>query len=116
MAKLFYQCKIEKEGFETETFVPLSSDFSRKLRQSGDLQKEMVYVSGGKDLGDFFIDKYEVTNRQFKKFVDQGGYQDKKYWKYKFTRDGKDLTWDPRNDLIKEMDAWLNKYLGQPGK
>jgi hypothetical protein len=22
----------------------------------------------------------------------------------------------PRNDEIREMDAWLNKYLGQPGK
>jgi formylglycine-generating enzyme required for sulfatase activity len=54
----------------------------------------MVSVSGGKDLGGFLVDKFEVTNRQFKEFIDQGGYQDKKYWKYGFTRDGKDLTWD----------------------
>ena len=26
-------------------------------------------------LPDYWIDKYEVTNRQFKKFVDAGGYQ-----------------------------------------
>jgi serine/threonine protein kinase/dienelactone hydrolase len=94
IAKLFYQCKIEKGGFETEVFVPSSPEFSRTLRKTGGIPRGMIYVSGGKDLGDFFIDKYEVTNRQFKQFVEQGGYQDKKYWKYGFTRDGKELTWD----------------------
>lgn len=28
----------------------------------------------------FFIDKYEVTNRQFKAFVNAGGYAEAKYW------------------------------------
>ena len=29
------------------------------------------------DLEDFYIDKYEVTNRQFKKFIDATGYKPK---------------------------------------
>jgi serine/threonine protein kinase/formylglycine-generating enzyme required for sulfatase activity len=94
IANQYYQCKIEKAGFETEVFVPLTMEFSRTLHKTGDIPQGMVYVSGDKDLGDFFIDRYEVTNRQFKEFMDRGGYQDSKYWKHKFTRDGKDLSWD----------------------
>ena len=45
-------------------------------------------------LKDYWIDQYEVTNRQFKAFVDQGGYQDQKYWKVPFNDGGKQLSWD----------------------
>ena len=45
------------------------------------------------DLPDYWIDKYEVTNRQFKAFVDAGGYQKPEYWKFDFVRGGKKLTW-----------------------
>lgn len=45
------------------------------------------------DLKDFWMDQYEVTNRQFKEFVDQGGYQKREYWKHDFIRGGKRLSW-----------------------
>jgi len=45
------------------------------------------------DLPDYWIDQYEVTNRQFKAFVDAGGYQKRDYWKNEFARDGKRLSW-----------------------
>ena len=38
-------------------------------------------------LTDFWIDKFEVTNTEFKQFVDAGGYHDARYWKEPF-RDG----------------------------
>ena len=41
-----------------------------------------------------WMDKYEVTNRQFKEFVDAGGYQKRDYWKQPFVKDGKQLTWE----------------------
>jgi len=44
-------------------------------------------------LDDYWIDQYEVTNRQYKAFLDQGGYQKQQYWKQKFVKDGKELTW-----------------------
>jgi dienelactone hydrolase len=46
-----------------------------------------VGVAGTAVLPDYWMDKYEVTNRQFKQFVDAGGYRDRKYWKEPF-RDG----------------------------
>ncbi len=33
-------------------------------------------------LGDFFIGRYEVTNREYKAFVDAGGYLNREYWKH----------------------------------
>jgi formylglycine-generating enzyme required for sulfatase activity/dienelactone hydrolase len=38
-------------------------------------------------LPDYWIDKYELTNREYKRFVDAGGYRDPKYWTEPF-RDG----------------------------
>lgn len=44
-------------------------------------------------LGNYWIDKYEVTNEEFKRFLDQGGYQKQEYWKHEFRKDGHAVTW-----------------------
>src|SRR3984957_8997486 len=44
-------------------------------------------------LGKYWIDKFEVTNREFKRFVDQGGYKKQEYWKHEFRKDGHVLPW-----------------------
>ncbi len=57
----------------------------------------MVYVEGYwkkgqetiKKKNGFFIDRYEVTNKQYKEFVDIGGYSNPNYWKNEFIKDGK---------------------------
>ena len=41
---------------------------------------------GPYDLPAFYIDRFEVTNRQYQEFVDKGGYQKREYWKEKFLR------------------------------
>jgi dienelactone hydrolase len=45
------------------------------------------------DLPGFWMDQYEVTNRQFKAFVDAGGYAKEEYWKEPFVKDGRRLSW-----------------------
>jgi serine/threonine protein kinase/formylglycine-generating enzyme required for sulfatase activity/predicted esterase len=59
-------------------------------------------------LKDYWIDQYEVTNRQFKVFVDQGGYQKPEYWKIDFHRDGKRLSWEDAMALFRDS-------AGRPG-
>ena len=59
-------------------------------------------------LKDYWIDQYEVTNRQFKAFVDQGGYQKRDYWKADFVRDGKQLSFDDAITLFRDA-------TGRPG-
>jgi len=45
-------------------------------------------------LDQYWIDRYEVSNREFKRFVDEGGYERPAYWKHPFIKDGKALTWE----------------------
>ncbi len=45
------------------------------------------------DLEPYWIDKYEVTNQQYKVFVDAGGYEAEQYWKQPFVDDGAALSW-----------------------
>ena len=55
-------------------------------------------VNGGFHSGitfrDFWIDRREVTNRQFAAFVDAGGYRNPAFWKHPFvTVDAKVVAW-----------------------
>ena len=59
-------------------------------------------------LEDYWIDRYEVTNQQFKVFVDQRGYFKPEYWKIDFQRDGKAVAWVAAMALFRDA-------TGQPG-
>jgi serine/threonine protein kinase/formylglycine-generating enzyme required for sulfatase activity/dienelactone hydrolase len=52
------------------------------------------------ELGDYAIDKYEVTNKQYKEFVDAGGYRKPAYWKVPFVKDGRTL---PFEEAVKQF-------------
>jgi formylglycine-generating enzyme required for sulfatase activity len=45
-------------------------------------------------LNDYFIDKYEVTNQEYKEFINAGGYLKKEFWKHPFMKDGRTIAWD----------------------
>ena len=55
-----------------------------------------------KPIGDFLMDRYEVTNRDYKRFVDSGGYEDPAYWKHPFVKDGKVLSWEDAMALFRD--------------
>jgi eukaryotic-like serine/threonine-protein kinase len=57
---------------------------------------------GPYDLPEFFIDRFEVSNRQYQRFVDQGGYTTPKYWTQPFVRDGRTLSWDEAMNLFRD--------------
>ena len=46
------------------------------------------------ELDDYHIDRFEVTNRQFKEFVDAGGYEKEEYWDTEFEHGLDVLSWD----------------------
>ena len=54
------------------------------------------------ELDDYWIDRYEVTNAEFKRFVDQGGYETEKWWKEPFVKDGRALAWKDAMELFKD--------------
>ena len=99
-----YRWKIEKEGFATHECVTESS-FEVRLREEGQLG-EMVWIGSFKinspsdqtitvEISSYLIDKYEVTNEQFKVFIDSDGYTNSEYWKgLDFVKDGRQLSWE----------------------
>jgi formylglycine-generating enzyme required for sulfatase activity/dienelactone hydrolase/fructosamine-3-kinase len=128
--------KFEKPGFGTvlQTTlaliprIPVSPgdpvEASVTLDEAGNIPAGMVRVSPAKSrrtlyipgyegmpelaLKDYWIDQYEITNRQFKLFVDQGGYQKREYWKIDFQREGKRLSWGEAMALFRDS-------AGRPG-
>jgi len=120
-----FRWKIEKEGYETvlaaastwngdasRPGVLIPYDLVRTLDKQGSIPAGMVRVQGVEtDLGkpgDFYIDRYEVTNRQYREFIDKGGYKKREYWKHKIVKDGKELTWE-------EAARAFVDQTGQPG-
>jgi serine/threonine protein kinase len=51
-------------------------------------------------LGDYWIDKFEVTNAEYKRFIDSGGYEKQQCWKEKFEKDGRTLSWSEAMKLF----------------
>lgn len=56
----------------------------------------------------FYLDKFEVTNKEYQAFVDQGGYSNRTYWREPFVRDGKTLSWEQAMPLFRDR-------TGRPG-
>ena len=63
----------------------------------------------------FFIDKYEVSNKKFKEFIDRGGYQNPDYWKNEFIKDGKILSWEEAMIILKMPLGGLVQQHGKLG-
>jgi serine/threonine protein kinase len=81
--------RVEKPGYETFLAAPFGVVQSFRLFREDEIPAGMVHVPGGTarfgaadplELEDFWIDKYEVTNREYKAFVDDGGYRDDRLW------------------------------------
>ncbi len=51
---------------------------------------------------DYYIDRHEVTNAEFKAFVDVGGYEKRKYWTEPFVREGQTLDWTAVMTLFRD--------------
>jgi eukaryotic-like serine/threonine-protein kinase len=52
-----------------------------------------IGVVGPYKIPSFYLDRFEVTNRDYQKFVDSGGYAKQEYWNEKFTREGREIPW-----------------------
>jgi formylglycine-generating enzyme required for sulfatase activity/tRNA A-37 threonylcarbamoyl transferase component Bud32 len=117
------QLRIELAGYQTvyRAGAPIGPPFVRKLDRvdmkldrENAIPAEMVRIPGGPlvitnpqlehleaiELGDYLMDRYEVTNREYKRFLDAGGYQRREFWKHEFRRAGRLLSWE---DAMREL-------------
>jgi eukaryotic-like serine/threonine-protein kinase len=51
---------------------------------------------------DYYIDRHEVTNAEFKAFIDAGGYEKREYWTEPFVREGQTLDWAAAMTLFRD--------------
>jgi formylglycine-generating enzyme required for sulfatase activity/dienelactone hydrolase len=111
--------KLEKAGFQTICIAAYSGmlrDKILRLHKEGELPERMVWVPGGEytllmpgldsldpfRINDYLIDKYEVTNKEYKQFVDKGGYEKQEYWNFPFEKNEKVLSWKEAMSLFKD--------------
>ena len=109
----YKRIKIERDGFNTIFLTTLgllgeSPGRSVKLDSAGVLPENMVRIPsriapmnivgletyGGKSVYEFLIDRFEVTNKEYKQFVDAGGYNNKTWWTYTVYLEGKEISWE----------------------
>ena len=119
----YLRWRISKPGFAQMTVAPRTVPSLRfDLAQLAGAPAGMVEVPPGTwrnylaffgwvgpyDLPSFFIDRYEVTNREYQTFVDRGGYIRREYWKQPFVRDGREVDWEEAMSVLRDA-------TGRPG-
>jgi formylglycine-generating enzyme required for sulfatase activity/dienelactone hydrolase len=113
-------------GIPRTKLVSIAGEQGEKLRfeldRADGLPHEMVHVRAATvttglaglnplppvRVGDFLIDRTEVTNKDFQRFVDARGYRDRSLWKEPFVMDGRELPW---GDAM----ALFHDRTGRPG-
>jgi eukaryotic-like serine/threonine-protein kinase len=115
----YYRWKMEKPGFRTvEAGAGLQSlTIKFTLDQEGRVPRQMIHVPHDDfqlfslnpvHLDDYWMDKYEVSNRQYKEFVGSGGYQNPQFWHDEFIKGGRVLAWEQAMEQFRDA-------TGRPG-
>jgi serine/threonine protein kinase len=142
-----YVLQIEKDGFApaertiSGTIPRIGGSFietpplkiEAKLVEKDKAPPKMVFVPGGEyslvnwshsteskvQLDDYFIDKYEVSNAEFKEFITAGGYWKKEFWRVPITKDGKQVSLTEALQLFKDRTglpaprSWTNQNFAE---
>ncbi len=116
----YLRWRVVAEGYQTLelSFWNFWPELEFPLTRIEDAPEGMVHVyepgsvSVGREapvaIEPFWIDKYEVTNRKYKQFLDAGGYRDSAFWKEPFEKDGEKIRW-------KDAMALFEDPTGRPG-
>jgi cephalosporin-C deacetylase-like acetyl esterase len=104
-----FRWRVEKPGFVgAEDVASNWASLSFRLEPQERVPPKMVRLAGAASfklnmpgfenapavpLPDYWMDRSEVTNKQFKQFVDSGGYSKPEYWKHPFEKDGRVIPW-----------------------
>jgi eukaryotic-like serine/threonine-protein kinase len=101
LPRTYLRMEVRKKGYQTIEYAGSAASFktwhdssSLVLDKEGTLPANMVRIpakntlmyivglepNGNRDVPSFLMDKYEVTNKAYKAFMDAGGYRNKSYW------------------------------------
>jgi eukaryotic-like serine/threonine-protein kinase len=111
----YYRVRAVKPGYATTNAVLGGPNaLSIALPPAPQVPAGMVWIppmsapSAGFTLPGYWLSRYEVTNGQFKRFVDAGGYQKRQYWTEPIIKGGRTLSWQ-------EAAAEFRDRTGRPG-
>ena len=99
----YYRVRAVKDGFAaTDQVFGFGKNIAVTLQKDDTVPAGMVWVPATQSteilptisLPGFWIDRYEVTNRQFLEFVNAGGYRKKEYWNNPFEKDDRSISWE----------------------
>ena len=128
IARGHYVLSIEKDGFAPAeltisgilrrmgqlTITPPPIQVNQRLLPAEIMPARMVFVPGGDyrlvgwerptdrrvTLHDYFIDKFEVSNQEFKEFISAGGYVKREFWVHPIVKDGQPIDWEAAMKLF----------------
>ncbi len=109
--------RIMKAGYEPLEVSGAGHEMSAvHLTTTDQASRRMVFVSPGSveldtgavEVPAYLMGKYEVTDREFREFVDAGGYRTRDYWREPFVKDGRTLSFE-------EAMAEFHDGTGRPG-
>jgi eukaryotic-like serine/threonine-protein kinase len=99
----YYRLRLIKEGYAP---IDLATDASAPVRlplhKTQDVPEGTAWVDAAGPQPGFWLDRFEVTNQQFQKFVEAGGYSKPEFWKQPFLADGKRLSFDQAMALFRD--------------
>jgi serine/threonine protein kinase/dienelactone hydrolase len=113
----YLRWKVSKQGVGEYISAPITQKEMRfALDAESTAPQGMLWVPGGPwfemiafvgwigpyKLPPYYIDRFEVTNRQYQQFVDNGGYQKSEYWNQQFVKDARVLRWAEAMALFRD--------------
>jgi dienelactone hydrolase len=119
----YFRWKVSKQGVGEYEAAPLTDkQMNFALDAQAAAPAGMSWVAGSQwsdfiafigmvgpyELPAYYIDRFEVTNRQFQEFVDQRGYEKREFWPARFVQNGRELSWDQAKALFRDS-------TGRPG-
>lgn len=113
----YYRFRLTKAGYRTAEVASPARSVTFLLAPDGPAHAGMVPVAGGTysfgitdrvTLSAYWIGRTEVTNREYKAFVDAGGYRKPEFWVEPFADGGRTLTFTEATTRFRDA-------TGQPG-
>ncbi len=113
----YFRWKVSKTGVGESVAAPMTEETMQfALDSTVGAPQGMSWVGGGPwadmiafvgwvgpyDVPPYYIDRFEVTNRQYQEFVDKSGYEKQEYWPKRFVRDGRELTWQDAKSQFRD--------------
>lgn len=109
----YLRMEIRKKGYQTIEYAGTAASWklwkdssSLILDKEGSLPANMVRIpakntpmyivglesNGNREVPSFLMDKFEVSNKDYKTFMDAGGYSNKNFWNHTVYQNGKEIS------------------------